>query len=364
MVLLKNYLTFRFRQASRFFLFVDENAVTVASTFTIEATRTTTESEPNDTPATADPIPFGVEGTISPAGEADFFGLSTPVVGARLFAMVDGVAGHSNTDFDLRVTTTTDTLEYDDANNDIPFGASSGNVAGTPLTVVPTFMRVSYFAAGTAAEPYRLYSAVQPPGGGLGGSSATAESEPNDTTPQADSAVNNFFSGALAPGDIDLFTFNANVGDIIFLSLDTDPLRNNTPINSALALNDSSGAVLVAVNDGGTTSNTTSGAGSLTAITPNSLAESLVWRARYTGVYFARATSVGTGDYLLSVSRSGQIGTPTASGSLVHGRVVDQNGLPLAGAVMNLTAHRIARRSPTPTATIVSRTWKRMASTP
>ena len=61
------------------------------------------------------PTLFGIEGTIVPSTESDFFSLGTPSPGSRLFALVDGVAGGS-TDFDLRVTTSTDTLEYDDLN--------------------------------------------------------------------------------------------------------------------------------------------------------------------------------------------------------------------------------------------------------
>ena len=318
------------------FIFVDENAVTGGGSFTIEANRCTAETEPNGTPATGAPIPFGVEGSITPAADVDFFNLGTPQSGSRVFALADGVAGNSNGDFVMRVTTSTDTLEFDDDNCDVPFGSLAPNVAGTPLTGVASFIRMNHFLVGTAAEPYRLYAAVQPPGGGLGGSSATAESEPNDTTGQANSATNNFFSGSLGPTDIDHFSFNLNAGELVFLSLDCDPLRDNTPINGALELDDFSGTLLISVNDGGSTSSTASGAGSLTATTPNSPAEGLVWRARYTGVYFARVSTTGTGDYLLSISRNGQIG-PTAANGVVSGRIVDNNGNPVEGAVVNLS---------------------------
>jgi hypothetical protein len=71
---------------------------------------------------------------------------------------------------------------------------------------------------------------------------------------------------------------------------------------------------LTYVNDGATTSSITTGAGSLTATTPNSVGEGLVWRVQTTGTYFVRvrtgaiqpntfATPVApTGDYLLSIS--------------------------------------------------------------
>jgi len=303
------------------FVFVDEFSFspTSGSSFTIQVTGCTLETEPNGTPATAGPNVFGVEGAISPAGDVDFYNLGTPPSGSRVFALVDGVAANSP-DFDMRVTTATDTLEYDNANNDALFGSTAPNVAGTPLTGVQSFIRVNQNLASTEAEPYRLYAVVEPPGTNANcNCSATNETEPNNTTGQANSASNNFFFGSLAgpapSTDIDMFSFTANVGDLIFLSLDCDPTRNNTPINGALALLAPDGVTtLISVNDGSSTSSTTSGAGSLTSTNPFSPAEGLVWRAATTGMYFAKVfttstTSTGVGDYLLSISRNGQIPT-------------------------------------------------------
>jgi len=299
------------------YVFVDENSFTDGSPFTIEVTRCTSESGPNDTPATATALRFGIEGSINPVSDADFYSLGAPVSGSRLFALVDGVSGNS-TDFDLRVTTTTDTLEYDDANAAAAFGFASPSIAGTSLTGTAAFLRINQFA-GTQAEPYRVYAIVQPPM-----ASATLESEPNDTIAAADSGANNYFTGSLAgpaPSiDSDFFSFFASAGDLIFLSLDADPLRDNTPINAALALLGTGGAELISVNDGSTASSTTSGAGSLTSINPFSPSEALVFRVAATGTYYARVTigtssttSTGAGDYLLSISRNGTTGSCTYS---------------------------------------------------
>jgi hypothetical protein len=298
-------------------IFVDENALTDGSPFIIEVTRCASEGGPNDTPGTAGAIQFGIEGSINPGADVDFFNLGALASGSRLFALVDGVAGNS-TDFDLRVTTSTDTLEYDDSNAGAPFGFASPGVAGSMLTGTPAFIRINQFGA-TPAEPYRLYAIVQPPS-----SSATPESEPNDTIGGADSAANNYFTGSLsgpAPSiDTDVFSFLASAGDLIFLSLDADPIRNNTPINAALALLGAGGTELVSVNDGGAASSTTSGASSLTSVTPFSPSEAIVHRATTTGTYYARVTigtssttSVGAGDYLLSISRNGVTGSCTYS---------------------------------------------------
>jgi hypothetical protein len=117
-----------------------------------------------------------------------------------------------------------------------------------------------------------------------------------------------------------VFSFFASAGDLIFLSLDTDPLRDSTPINAALDLLDAGGAELVSVNDGGTASSTTSGAGSLTAVTPFSPSEAIAFRATTTGMHFARVTignsstgTTGAGDYLLSITRNGVTGSCTFS---------------------------------------------------
>jgi hypothetical protein len=302
------------------FVFVDDGlASSEGSSFTIEVNLCTREAESNNTPATANALACGIEGSITPIGDADFYSLGTPASGSRVFALVDGVAGNG-TDFDLRVTTTTDTLEYDDSNNDAQFGSFSPNVAGTPLSGLPSFIRVSYLDP-DVIEPYRLYAVVQPPS-----ASAASETEPNNTFLTANSATGNYFSGSLvgpAPStDVDFFSFTANAGDLIFLSLDGDPLRNGTPINAALELIAGDGTTtLIAVNDSGPTSSTAVGVG-LTAITPFSPAEGLVFRATTTGTFYARVSigtifsSVGAGDYLLSISRNCFAGTTPTIGTI------------------------------------------------
>ena len=297
-----------------YYIFVDESTLqTTFGAFTIEAFASNKETEPNGTTATANALQCNLEAAIGAAGDIDFYSLGTPAAGSRVFAMADGAAG-SSTDQDMRITTATDTLQYDDDNNDVAFGSLSPNCVGTPLTGVASFIRMSHFGATSTQEPHRIFSVIQPPGAGLGGSSATAEVEPNDTTATANSAANNFFSGSAASTvDTDLFAFTATAGEVIFLGLDGDPLRDNTPRNFALALLDSAGTVILTMNDSASTSSTTSGAGSLTATTPNSPGEALVFRAITSGSYYARVTMpTGTGgaaaDYLLSVARNCTIG--------------------------------------------------------
>lgn len=302
------------------FVFVDENALTAGTGFTIEVTRCDQEAEPNNTPGTANTVTLpvmGTEGSMSPAGDVDFYALGTVAAGSRVFAMVDGVAANAE-DFDLRLTTTTDTLQYDDNSNDAQFGSGSPNIDGTPTpnSATSLFLRVNNLA-GAASEPYRLYAVVQPPGSnpGCNNCSATTETEPNNKLDQANAAANNYFYGNLsgpAPStDVDVYRFLAQAGTLVYLGLDADPLRNNTPINAQLELVDSAGASLMLVNDVHQVSSTTSGAGSLTATTPFSPGEALVYRVATSGTYYAKvsignssAGSTGAGDYLLSISAS------------------------------------------------------------
>lgn len=295
------------------FVFVDEGSMTITGgSLRLEVSRCAREAEPNDTPAGANATSCGIEGTISSAGDADFFVLGPQPAGSRLFAMVDGVAGNS-TDFDMRVTTSTDTLEFDDLDAGVAFGSLSPTVAGTKMTGVPTYIRMSHHSAASVSEPYRLYTVVQPPSG-----SASSEVEPNGTIGEAqrNSAANNYFHGQL-PGpspstDVDLYPFTAAAGQLIVLGVDGDPGLDGTAVNTALALLDSNGAILAQSNDPDAFATLrTPVLGSVTSTVPVAPAEALEYRVSNTGTYYARVMigtdqpdSTGSGDYLLSISKN------------------------------------------------------------
>ena len=282
----------------------DDSATSPGSSFLLEAKFCNREMEPNDTTATANAIVCGIEGSISPGGDVDFYSLGIPAAGSRLFAIVDGGAA-STSDFVLRVVTLNGTLEYDSGNNDEPFGNLSSNVAGTPLNEEPTYIRVERSFG--SAEPYRLFAVIQPPL-----SEATPETEPNNALNQANSAPNNYFSGTLSTNtDVDSFQFDANEGDLVFVSLDGDPYRNSTPINAALELLDESGNVLVAVDDTAFSSVKLANSSTNNNAYPLSPGEALVYRVSDTATYYARVRmsqaasgSTAMGDYLLSISRN------------------------------------------------------------
>jgi len=158
-----------------------------------------------------------------------------------------------------------------------------------------------------STEPYRLFAVIQPPL-----SEATVEVEPNNALSQANSAPNNYFYGSLSTNsDVDSFQFDASEGDLVFVSLDGDPLRSNSPINAALELLDESGNVLVAVDDTAFNSLNTVNSSTTSGMTPFSPGEALVYRVAETATFYARvrisqsaAGSAAAGDYLLSISRN------------------------------------------------------------
>jgi hypothetical protein len=218
--------------------------------------------------------------------------------------MVDGAAG-SGSDFDLRVTRTTNTLEFDDDNADFPFGSGAPVIGGTVLTGPPWFLRVS---GGGEDEPYRLYYSVQPPSPGI-----PAEAEPNGTIAQATPAPSGYVAGQVSPGDEDdVFSFSSPARALVFIALDADPTRN-VPFNAQLQLLDADGAVVEEVDDPASTSNNMAGGG-LSATTPSAPAEGIVVRVPRAGTYYVKVGSAAApGDYILSISsacRAGMLPEP------------------------------------------------------
>lgn len=293
------------------YVYVDEALpTTVGARFTLEATKCEREVEPNDGPSEPSPLGCGLTGTIFPAFDEDFYAIGPQPAGTRVFAMADGVTANG-ADFDLRITTETDTLEYDDSNNSIAWGEAGPNIAGCPLPADPSFVKVNYFGGMLESEPYHLYTVVQPPGMGLGGSSATPETEPNNTIAAATKAGNLFFSGTISTGgpmgDRDLFQFCAEKGDLIYLSADGDPLRDATPLDPMIFLWDESGIELLRSADTANFSTTFPNPNTLSGTTPFSPGEAGVFRAQYTGLYYAGIMTTldgapySTGDYLYSI---------------------------------------------------------------
>jgi hypothetical protein len=328
-------------------LFVDHaEASNPGTTFILDITRCQSEQEPNDTPETASPMACGIEGSIQSPGDIDFFALGSFPQDWRVFALIDGEASR-NSDFDLRIVSpSVGTLEFDDNNNDTIYGDSSPNVAGTPLTGGPAYLLVNYNGP-LEAQPYRVFAVVQPPF-----ESAQLEAEPNNTAETANSGVLNYYRGQLngnSPStDVDVFAFNVDEGDVVFLSLDSDPLRNATPVNARLELVDTFGNVLITANDASFSSSTNQSPGTISGLSPFSPGEGIVYRFTEEGTFYARVsvspTAVGTaaaGDYLLSISRNCRTGlglgntSPTIVNLATSGPRAEGQAINLTGAALD-----------------------------
>ncbi len=294
------------------FVVVDSFSSTSGGNFTVQVDACTPETESNNTPATAGPLSCNLEGSINSSTDVDFFSLGSPAAGSRVFALVDGSSTLDSRFIHLRVTTATNTLEWDEANNAVPFGTLSANVAGTPLTGAASYLKLNG-RDGLTAEPYRLYAVVQPPS-----SSATTEAEPNNAIADANGAANNYFYGSLTgPGpssDTDYYKTSAAAGDLIMVNLDGDPLRDRTSLNAAVALLDSAGNVLISVDDDSSFANNSTG-GDLNATNPFSPGEALTYRVMTAGTYYVRVKAGAlaspsnlAGDYLLSIAKNCAIG--------------------------------------------------------
>ena len=325
------------------YVFVDETSNILAGSFSILATACASEVEGNSFPSAANPFVCGIEGSID-LGDVDYFALGTPPAGSRVFAIVDALAGKTD-NVDMRVTTPSSTLEFDDKDNDIPFGDNGPNIQGRQLTGEPTYIQVAIGSGSTPpSRPYRVYAAVQPPGAGYGGTSATAETEPNNTIATANVSGTMFFSGSLQlTSDKDVFRFCAKKGDLITVGLDVDPLRGNVGGDGELYLYDQAGTALWTIDDSNRTSSTASGIGNLFSTTPSSPGEALYYWARYSGVYYAAAdVSVSHGqalfgDYLLSIAENCQTGSELQADLSVSKTVAPNPATPGANITYTVT---------------------------
>jgi subtilisin-like proprotein convertase family protein len=202
------------------------------------------ESEPNNTFATADAL-TGTEGKIrgnsingtstytpGTAGtDTDFYSFTTTVPNSKIYAATQTQASGGGTDTILAVIASDGTTVLETDDQDGSFSQSASSIAGTVLATPGTYyLRVTNFSSTALIAPYDLYFAVR-------SGATTPETEPNNNgTPQALPA-SQYVNGAIDPvGDTDTFTFTANAGDTVFISLDLDPERDTTTYNGRIGI--------------------------------------------------------------------------------------------------------------------------------
>ncbi|MCB8916396.1 MAG: proprotein convertase P-domain-containing protein [Ardenticatenaceae bacterium] len=195
------------------------------------------ETEPNDTPATANILPGNdvvVLGDISPAAEVDYFSFTANagdhVYAATMTQFSNG--GSSDTIVSIIGADGVTVLETDDDSGS--FSSLSSAIGGTIIPASGTYyVLVDGFSTTSLITPYRLHVRV------ISGTPGV-ESEPNNDLANADPLpASGWISGTISSTtDPDIFYFNLNAGDSVFIGLDMDPGRvpANTNWNGRVGL--------------------------------------------------------------------------------------------------------------------------------
>jgi hypothetical protein len=216
------------------------------------------EFEPNNTSATATPLTFDtnnyvqMQGNIFPAADVDYFSFTAQAGDHIYTALMTSFNSSSSSDSQLNVIAPdgTTVVEFDD--DDGSLAGTSSSVAGATLAAAGTyFVRVNHFNAANFLFPYYLHVRLQR-------GAPTPEVEANDTPGTANPLpANGWVSGTRNPAaatEQDWYSFTANAGDTVYLSLDVDPERDNVQWNGRLGIalfGDASNQILV-VDDAST----------------------------------------------------------------------------------------------------------------
>jgi len=303
----------------------------------------TPESEPNNTPATANALTSvascqSAMGSIT-SGDVDYYSFSAPA-GARVWALVDtspSTAGNDDSIVTLILPDGSTVLETDDddgagTNCDGTLDNQvSSAIAGRVLTTAGTyFLRVESFLGGTITA-YKLTVVVT--------SSVQPETETNDTAATANPivtavspiGVRNASIGTVT--DVDFYSVVATAGSTLFISADEDPERNGVGTDVAVDLIQPDGTTLILSTD-----NSLSAPG----------AEAVCFNITVSGTYYVRVQGVvvkqTTGTYSLMVadcSPAGATPTPTPTLTLTLTATLTPTNTPT----------NTPTRTPTPTTT-------------
>jgi uncharacterized repeat protein (TIGR01451 family) len=240
----------------------------------------------------------GVCGRTTNEGDVDFWTLGSPASGSKVYAAVAGAAANDY-DWRMRITSTTETLGFDDDDDSQLNGSLAPNISGAKTTGGETFVKISRSSA-FVSEPYRLYAVVEPP---IAAAQPESDGEAWDISygwpgdGLFDDYLNNgantgYVTGTfLNGGDSDCYKALAYEGDDLIWFGDSNPDRiAGTGINSnpQVIIYDAWGAgISNFVFSTGTSRNIgpfTGNAG-LNATTPQSTSFFQHWRATYSGLF-------------------------------------------------------------------------------
>lgn len=243
------------------------------------------ETEPNNTAGTANPL-SGSEGRIGGLiyanGDIDFYSF-TASAGDKVFAAAMtswDASGSGNSTLDIIAPDGTTILETD--LDDGTFGSTSSSIAGFNIPSAGTYyLRMRQNSATAQIRPYVLYFAIR-------SGAPTAETETNGSPGTANPlAASGHMSGSINPGaDTDFYSVALNAGDTVFLSLNSDPERDNVQFNARLGFglfgSGTPNQILLA-NDGSTGSAT------------NPLSEAFFFTVKDAGTYYIYVDEAAVG---------------------------------------------------------------------
>ncbi|MCB1606318.1 MAG: proprotein convertase P-domain-containing protein [Xanthomonadales bacterium] len=250
------------------------------------------EVEPNGTFGEANPLVLDangaarIEGTIFPNADLDFYSFSASAGDLIYAAVTTASSANGSSDSVLTILGTDGATVLETDNDNGGFGSLSSSIAGLAIPANGTyFVRVNHNSATNQLRPYRLLfrRATGAP---------VAETEPNDTFPGQALPAGGHVSGTIsATTDRDFYSFAANAGDTVFISLDLDPVRGTGNWNGVAGLGvfgPAPGTILT-VNDNGAEAGADS--------------EAFVMTVPTSGTYAAFVTTADTtlGPYRMSV---------------------------------------------------------------
>lgn len=194
------------------------------------------EEEPNGSFATATPVGTPLNGgqLVGPT-DVDWWSVSGDA-GDRVYAWVNnGGSSNSTLDTDLGFFAADGStmIEFDDEDADganapiedlrFIYSTTAPVIAGAKMTSSGDhYLRVTDQNATGTVSRYRFHVGVQP-----GTRNPLSECEPNNSFASADSTAKRYYSGVVdIVGDVDFYSFEAEVGDRVFIACDGDPERD------------------------------------------------------------------------------------------------------------------------------------------
>jgi len=103
----------------------------------------------------------GICGRTTNEGDTDFWSVGTPANGSKVYAAIEG-QGANHSDIRMRITSTTETLGFDDDDGHSVNGLFGPTISGAKTTGTETFVKISG-TTNYVVDNYRLYAVVQPP---------------------------------------------------------------------------------------------------------------------------------------------------------------------------------------------------------